>query len=371
MKRIFSTILIAALCAVPSPVQAIPVRVDAVSFILGARDNHLYGIGLVTGLANDGDKDPAYTLQAMQNMFQSVGITVPANQITAKNVAVVMVTATIPANAKNGSKIDVTVAAMGDARSLQGGTLAATYLYGPTGDRVVYAVAQGAIAVGGFALGTSGGGGASVQKNHPTTGQIINGGYVERDIPATIMRGDKIYVVLREQDYSNAALMAEAINKKFPSSSKAEDSTTVRVTVPDLYKNNEVDFVAQIKAVEFELLSPARVVINERTGTIVASAQTRVSTCAVAHGNIVVKIAQTEDVSQPSPFAQVGQTAVTTSTDIQVEEQPGRLKALPDMHTIEKLAYWLNQMGATPRDMMAIFEAMKQAGALQAELVIK
>lgn len=371
MKRFATKLLVLALCSVSLTSPAIEVRVRDVSFILGARNNHLYGIGLVTGLANDGDKDPAYTLQAMQNTFQSIGISVPADQITAKNVAVVLVTATIPPNAKNGSLIDVTVAAMGDARSIQGGSLAQTFLYGPTGDRVVYAIAQGPVAVGGFALGSSGGGGASVQKNHPTTGQIIGGATVEREIPTTIVKGDSIRLVLREQDYTSAARMAEAINKKFPSSSHAEDSTTVRVKIPDLYRTASVDFVAQIEAVEFEPDTPARIIINERTGTIVVSPRTRVTTCAVAHGNIVVKIAESLEASQPNPFSQTGQTVVTATADTQVTEDSGRLRAFPDMPTVEKLAYWLNQMGATPRDMMAIFEAMKQAGALQAELIVK
>jgi flagellar P-ring protein FlgI len=371
MKASICRLLIAALLATGGTVHAIQVRVRDVSFVLGARDNQLYGIGLVAGLANDGDKDPAYTLQAMQNALQSIGISVPATQITAKNVAVVLVTAVIPPNAKDGSKIDITVASMGDAKSLQGGVLLPTRLYGPNGDNVAYASAAGKIAVGGFSLGSSGAGGANVQKNHPTTGQIINGALVERAIPTTVVRGDSIFLVLREHDYSTAARMAEAINEQFPNSCHAEDSTTVRVKIPDLYRNNYVPFIGQLEAVPFEPDTPARIIINERTGTIVVSARTRVSTCAVAHGNIVVKIAETQEASQPSPFAQTGQTVVTTRTDTSVTEDSGRLRALPDLPTVEKLAYWLNQMGATPRDMMAIFEAMKQAGALQAELRIE
>lgn len=350
-------------------VSAIQVRVRDVAFILGAQDNQLVGIGLVAGLANDGDKDPAYTLQSLQNTFQSFGIALPAAQLTAKNVAVVLVTANIPPDQKKGSKIDVTVAAMGDAKSLQGGVLMQTLLYGA--DRNVYATAQGPIAVGGFSLGNAGAGGANVQKNHPTTGQIIGGAIVQAEIPSTRVHGDSIFVVLREQDFSSAARMAEKINEKFPNTSQAESSTTVRVKIPDLYRTATIPFIAQVEAVEFEPDSPARVIINERTGTIVVSARTQIATCAITHGNIVVKVAETLEVSQPAPFAQVGQTQVVPRTDTQVTEQPGHLKALPDMPTVEKLAFFLNQVGATPRDLMAIFEAMKQAGALQAELIIR
>lgn len=349
--------------------HAITVRVRDKSFVLGARDNQLMGIGLVTGLANDGDKDPIYTAQSLQNVFQTFGLTVPAAQMTAKNSAVVMVTATIPPNMKSGNTIDVHVSAMGDARSIQGGVLSRTLLFGV--DKEVYAIAQGQVGVGGFALGNAGAGGATVQKNHPTAGQIIGGAIVEKEIPATIRQGDWVSWVLRDQDFTTSARMAQAINDKFPNSSLAEDGTTVRVKIPDSYRADVVRFIAEVEMIEFEPDTPARIVITERTGTIVVSGRVKIATCAVSHGNLVVNIAETLDASQPNPFAQTGQTVVTAQTQVNVTEEKAYLRALPDMPTIEKLAFYLNQVGATPRDMMAIFQAMKQAGALQAELVMR
>lgn len=349
--------------------HALGVRLGNIATPLGHMDNQLYGIGLVAGLANDGDKNPNYTLQSLANVFQDIGITVPAQSISSKNVAVVLVTATVPPGLKPGNKIDVTVAAMGDAKSLQGGVLLLTQLYGP--NKQPYATAQGPLAIGGFSLGSAGAGGANVQKNHPTTGQIIDGAIVQREIPVTLVRDNSIAIVLREQNFSTAARVAEAINAKFPGSSHAESSSTVRVKIPEPYLTAHIDFIAQLEAIEVEPNVPARIIINERTGTIVATAPIKISSCAVSHGNIVVRVAETLEVSQPSAFAQVGQTQVVPRTDTQVTEDKARLRALPEMPSIEKVAAYLNDLGATPRDMMAIFEAMKQAGALQAELVVR
>jgi flagellar P-ring protein FlgI len=366
MAKLIAKFIVVLVLTSSLTAQAFLVRLGNLAFPLGSRDNQLFGIGLVSGLANDGDKNPNYTLQSLANTFQSIGISVPAQSISSKNVAVVQVTATIRGGMKSGNKLDVTVAAMGDAKSLQGGVLMQTLLYGI--DKKVYATAQGPLAVGGFSLGNSG---ANVQKNHPTTAQIINGASVEREIPETIVRDNSISYVLREPNFTTAARMAEAINVKYPGSSHAESQTTVRVKIPDTYQTAYVDFIAQLEAVEVDPGIPATIVLNERTGTIVATAAIKISSCAVSHGNIVVKIADTPEASQPSPFAQTGQTVVTTRTDVGVTEDKVRLKALPDMPSIERVAALMNEIGATPRDMMAIFEAMKQAGALQAELVVR
>lgn len=349
-------------------------RVRDITMILGARENQLWGIGLVAGLAGDGDKDPEYTLQSLANVFQSAGLTVPKAQLTSKNVAVVLVTATIPPYSKNGSKIDVTVAAMGDAKSLNGGLLLQAPLFGGA-DRRPYAYAQGPLAVGGFAAGAAGGGGgAAVTKNHPTTAQIIGGAIVEREIPVTLVRENSIKLILRESDFTTSARIAAEINKdpEFPNLARAIDGTTIEVKIPEAYQTVPVDFIARIEAIEVQPDVPARIILNERTGTIVASNRIRISSCAVSHGNIVLTVTQTPEVSQPGPFAQAGQAIQTATTQVGAQESRGTgLVALPDMPSVEDVAIALNKLQVSPRDMMAIFQALKQAGALQAELIIR
>ena len=344
-------------------------RIKDLAVIAGARDNQLVGYGLVVGLAGDGDKNPIYTVQTIANMLQRYGLTVPASTLSSKNVAVVMVTAEIPAFKKEGTKLDVTVSSMGDAKSLQGGVLVQTPLLGADGK--VYAVAQGPMSIGGISAGTDGGGGASVQKNHPTVGQIIDGALVEKEIPADIINDHHLELLLREPDFTSAANMASAINVKFPGSSEALDSTTVRVEMPENLEGTTVDFIASLEALEVVSDVPARIIINERTGTIVATSRIRISSCAVSQGNITISIANTLDVSQPNPFSQTGTTQVTPRTDTKLKEDKGSLVALPEMPTVEKVASALNALGVTPRDMMSMFQAMKQAGALQAELIIR
>jgi flagellar P-ring protein precursor FlgI len=344
-------------------------RIKDLAMIAGARDNQLVGYGLVVGLAGDGDKNPTYTIQTVANILQRYGLTVPAATLSSKNVAAVMVTADIPAFKKTGTRIDVNVASMGDAKSLQGGVLIQTPLVGADGR--VYAVAQGALSIGGLSAGSGGGGGATVQKNHPTVGQIVDGALVEREIPSEIISDHHLELLLREPDFTSAARMAAAINAQFPESSLALDATSVRVLMPPGLESTPVDFISQIEGIEVNADVPARIIINERTGTIVATARIRIASCAVSHGNLTISIASTLDVSQPSPFSQTGQTVTTPSTDTKVKEEKGALIPLPDMPTVEQVASALNALGVTPRDMMSMFEAMKQAGALQAELIIR
>jgi flagellar P-ring protein precursor FlgI len=347
------------------------VRLRDLVMVAGARDNQLVGFGLVAGLAGDGDKDPIYTQQTIANMLQRYGVNVQPvlAQVSAKNVAVVMVTADIPAFIKQGARIDVQIASMGDAKSLQGGVLLQTPLLGA--DNKVYAVAQGPIAVGGFTVGTGGGGGASVTKNHPTVAQIISGAIVEREIPAQIIRDDTVELLLREPSFISVALTADAINQVFTNSAHAIDSTSVQVHMPESARNNPMDFIAALEDIEISPDTPARVIINERTGTIVATADVKISSCAVACGNITINIASTPQVSQPSPFSQTGRTVVTSTTTTDVTENKATLVPLPELPTVEKVAAALNALGVTPRDMMAIFQALKQAGALQADLLIR
>jgi flagellar P-ring protein precursor FlgI len=351
-------------------IHADGIRVRDLVMVSGARDNQLVGYGLVVGLAGDGDKDQIYTLQSIANMLRRYGINVPAATLSAKNVAVVMVTADIPAFAKNGSRIDVTVASMGDAKSLTGGVLLQTPLLGA--DNKVYAVAQGALVLGGFSAGTGGGGGASVQKNHPTTAQIVNGALVEHEIPTSIVRDNTVELLLRDPGFTSAALLATAINGIFTNSARAVDTTSVQVQMPPGSDADPVGFVARLENIEVTPdTPPARIIINERTGTIVATARIHISSCAVAYGNITINVASTLDVSQPTAFSQGGTTQVTPRTSTSVTENKSSLVTLPELPTVEKVAQALNTLGATPRDMMSIFQAMKQAGALQADLIVK
>ena len=344
-------------------------RIKDLAVFAGARDNQLSGYGLVVGLAGDGDKNLVFTIQSVANMLQRFGINVPAATLQSKNVAAVVVTADIRAFVKSGTRLDVTVSAMGDAKSLQGGVLLQTPLVGADGK--VYAVAQGALAVGGFIGGTGGAGGATVQKNHPTVAQISDGALVEKEIPTLIVHNGHLELLLREPDFTSASRVAAAINSVFANTAEAVDSTSVRVLVPDPQNQAPVDFMARVEAIEVTPDIPARVIINERTGTIVATSKIRIANCAVSHGELTISIASSLDVSQPNPLSQTGTTAVTPRTETVVKEPKGRLIALAEMPTIEKVAAGLNAIGVTPRDMMAIFQAMKQAGALQAELIMR
>jgi flagellar P-ring protein precursor FlgI len=362
---------LALLFVLLSPVlisRADGVRVRDLVMISGARDNQLVGYGLVAGLAGDGDKDQVYTKQSVANMLMRYGLNVPAATLSAKNVAVVMVTADIPPFLKNGARIDVTVASMGDAKSLTGGVLLQTPLLGADGK--VYAVAQGPLSIGGFSAGDGGAGGATVTKNHPTTGQIINGALVEREIPTQFVRDNMVELLLREPSFNSASRMAIAINEVFTNCAHAVDSSTVQVQMPVGAAAQAVDFIARLEEVELTPDIPARIIINERTGTIVATAAIHISSCAVASGNITINVASAQDVSQPNALSS-GTTEVTKRTTTQVTENKSLLVPLPELPTVEKVASALSALGATPRDMMAIFQAMKQAGALQAELIIR
>ncbi len=374
MRRLGCGFLIAlVLFAAGTAAAASGVRIKDLTMVAGARDNQLVGYGLVAGLAGDGDRNPIYTQQTLANLLQRYGINVGPSMLmmlSAKNVAVVMVTADIPAFATPGARLDVTVASWCDGGSLHGGVVLQTALLGA--DNKVYAVAQGPVAVGGFTAGPGGGGGATVTKNHPTTAQIIGGALVEREIPATIVRDDSIELLLRDPSFTLASRMETAINGLFTNSAVALDSTTVRVRLPHGAEAMPVDFVARIEAIEVTPDTPARIIINERTGTIVATSRIKISNCAISHGNITINVASTLNVSQPAPLSGSNATTVVTpSTTTDVTENKARLVALPDLPTVEQVATSLNALGVTPRDMMAIFQAMKEAGALQAELLIR
>ena len=369
MRRFLLLLILGGFLAGGPALLAAASRIKDLAMIAGARDNQLAGYGLVAGLAGDGDKNPIETIQTIANMLQRYGLTVPITTLSSKNVAVVMVTADIQAFVKTGARLDVTVSSLGDAKSLQGGVLVQTPLLGADGK--VYAIAQGALSIGGLSAGADGAGGASVQKNHPTVGTIVNGALVEREIPATVVSDNHLELLLRDPDFTSSSRMAAAVNVKFPSSALAVDSTTVRVRMPQDWAGSPVDFISQVETLEVSPDIPARVIINERTGTIVATARIHISNCAVSHGNVTISIASTQDVSQPTALSQGGTMQVTAHTDAKIKEDKGTMVALPELPTVEKVASALNALGVTPRDMMSMFEAMKEAGALQAELIMR
>jgi len=370
---------------------AFAARIKDVTLVQGGRDNQLVGYGLVVGLANRGDNKSEPAKTAVQNMLKRFGIDV--SEMKFDTVAAVMVTADIPAFARSGTRIDVTVSAVGEAKTIQGGVLLQTPLLGA--DDTVYAVAQGAIAVGGFSEGTGGAGGATVQKNHPTVGIISGGALVEREIPATVVRDNNVELLMLNPDYASAARFAQAINQEFPQSAIAKNAGSVDVAVPDDFKGYEVNFIARLGAIEVEPDVPARVVINERTGTIVATSNVRISTVALSHGSVTINIAKTPNVSrggllnrgvgrQPlqdgtndqladqgrQGVTAVGDAIITNTTQVDVKEERSKMGVLEDNPTIQQVASALNALGLTTRDMMAIFQSMKRAGALQAELIM-
>jgi len=343
-------------------------RIKDLIDVEGVRDNQLNGYGLVVGLAGTGDSKIDSTLQSIANSLKNYGVNVPDIQkLKSGNVATVMITSEIGPFVRPGSRLDVTVSSIGDAKSLQGGVLLQVPLQGA--DKIVYAVAQGAIAVGGFLGGAGGLGGARVQKNHPTVATIPNGAIVEREISSELVQNGSLNLMLREADYTSAARMAEAINRVFPNTAVAKDARIVNVIVPPEYNSYEVNFVASLGGIEVEPDSTARVVINERTGVIVATSNVRVSKVAVSHGSLTISIANNLSASQPGAFSG-GTTAILPSTTTSVTEQKGGFKLVDEAPTIERVAAALNALGVSTRDMMSIFQTMKRAGALQAELVL-
>lgn len=342
-------------------------RVKDLTLVEGERDNQIVGYGLVVGLAGDGDSNAATTLRSVANVLQRYGLTINASDIKAKNVAAVMITADIGAFTKPGTRIDVNVASMGDAKTLQGGVLLQSPLLGADGQ--VYAVAQGPIAIGGFIGGQGGAGGATVQKNHPTVGNISSGAIVEREIPASFMHDNALRLLLHNPDFTTVARMTDAINAVWPAAATAVDAATVKVSLPAEFRGRDIAFISQLGEVEAAPDTVARIVINERTGTIVATSTVRLSHVAIAHGSLTITVSSNIGVSQPNALSQ-GQTVAVPSTKTDVNEVKGGFSVLNEPPTIERLAAALNAMGVSTREMMAILQTLKRSGALQAELVI-
>jgi flagellar P-ring protein precursor FlgI len=362
------TIIILLVLILSSGAFGSMVRVKDIARFQTENTAPLIGYGLIVGLDGTGDsRSTQFTIQSLVNMMERMGVTVEKNQVKVKNVAAVMVTAELSPILSTGTKIDVTVSSMGDATSLQGGTLLFTPLADPAGN--VYASAQGAVSIGGFNV--SSGMGDKFTNNYTLVGRVPGGGTIEKQLEIN-QPPTGVKLRLQSPDYTTACRLAEAITAKFPTSKAiAMDEASVQVGLPDSARNqgDMVKFLATIENLEIEPDVSARVVINEKTGTIVAGEHVTISSVMLAHGNLNVEIKSTPMVSQPEAFSQ-GKTVLTRDAQVTVEPETARILHIEQQANIGDLAKALNDIGATPRDIIAIFQALKTAGALRAELII-
>lgn len=360
------TRLFALTCFLASTVTlGAPARLKELVEVQGSRDNALIGYGLVVGLTNTGDSEQVlFTMQSVSSVLGRFGVRVDPRDIRSRNVAAVMVTTKLPTFSRPGSTLDVTVSAMGNARSLQGGTLLMTPLGGPDGQ--TYAVAQGPVQVGGF---EASGGLASIRKNTPTTGAIPSGATVERAVTPSLASGTLV-LQLKRPDFTNATRIAQAIDKTLgEASAKALDSAAVELKVPAADKDNPVGLLARLEAVEIDADVKAKVVVSERTGTIVMGENVRLRPAAISHGGLRVAINTQFAVSQPNAFG-AGQTVMVPGQQAAAQETQRAAVAVPATSTVDDLVKALNGIGASSRDLVAILQALKAAGALEAELEV-
>jgi len=344
-------------------------RIKDIAAFEGVRDNLLVGYGLVVGLNGTGDDlgDAPFTRESLIGMLQRLGINARDASLDTANVAAVMVTASLPPFARHGTRIDITVSALGSADSLLGGTLVVTPLLAADGE--VYAVAQGSLAVAGF---SAEGDGSSVTKGVPTSGRIPNGAIVEREIAFDMVELTSVTISLRNPDLTTARRMADKINTflKVPAA-RSTDPGTVLLEVPERYKGDTVALLTDIEQLRVKVDQIARVVINEQSGVIVMGENVRISTVAIAQGNLTIRITETPQVSQPAPFSNTGTTETVARTEIDIEEEGLRqLAVLPEGVSLQELVNGLNALGIGPRDMITILQAVKAAGALQAEIKV-
>jgi flagellar P-ring protein FlgI len=342
------------------------VRIKDLAAIKGIRTNQLVGYGLVVGLDGTGDKTGTeFTVQSLVNMMEKMGVTVNPSQVKVKNVAAVMVTAKMLPFSRIGNRIDVMVSSVGDAKSLVGGTLLLTPLRGVDGN--IYALAQGAISVGGFGTG---GAGASVTKNHLLVARVADGGTIERELPLVLDGKEALTMTLFNPDFTTAQRVSKAINDAMGGAvAKALDSGTVGLSIPEIQRDDVAGFLARLETLNVTPDTVAKIIVNEKTGTVVVGENVRISTVAIAHGSLSITVRESADVSQPNAFAG-GETVATPKTDIQVKEEAKKLMVIEPGSTIGELVHALNAIGVTPRDLISIFQSIKAAGALQAELEI-
>jgi flagellar P-ring protein precursor FlgI len=340
-------------------------RIKDLAAFEGVRENPLIGYGLVVGIDGDGDNKGASVLSTV-NLLKRMGLVIDEKDIKSKNVAAVMVTGSLPPFPKPGTRINVTVSSMGDAKTLQGGTLLMTPMKGADGK--VYAIAQGPVSVGGFVGGE---GGNKVVKNHPTVGSIPGGGIVEADLPFTLGKGEALRLFLHRQDFTNATRIASKINEQFLANwASAADPSTVRIAVPDEYKNRLPELISSIEAIQVPIDIPARVTVNEKTGTVVIGENVRISPVAIAHGNLTIEIRTDYQVSQPNPFAPLGaETAVVPQKQVAANESRAALMEVSGA-SLGEIIRALNALGVSPRDLIAILQVLRTSGALRAQLEI-
>ncbi|MEK7352269.1 MAG: flagellar basal body P-ring protein FlgI [Nitrospirota bacterium] len=350
------------------------VRIKDVGSFEGVRDNQLIGYGLVVGLDRTGDQviGGQFTIQAMMSMLNKMGINLVINpiQLLTRNIASVIVTAKLPPFAKPGATVDVLVSSMANAKSLQGGTLLLTPL--KAANQQVYAVAQGPVSIGGFLGGTGGAGGSTVTKNHQSAGIVPGGAIIEKDAGIDIESWETVSVLLRQPDFTTAIRTTEAIDGVFgKGSATAVNAGLVRASIPATFRGRVVEYIATIEGLDVNVDLPAKVVVNERTGTVVLGEHVRISTCAISHGNLTISVKNTVNVSQPSaPLigSAAGQTTVTEDVQTEAKEQESRLVVVDETVTLGEVVRALNAVGVTPRDLVAILSALSAAGALQANL---
>jgi flagellar P-ring protein precursor FlgI len=341
-------------------------RIKDIASFEGVRANQLAGYGLVVGLNGTGDRRQTYfSTQTLANMLERSGLTVSADQIRVKNIAAVMVTAVLPPFVRKGSQIDITVSSIGDAENIQGGVLIMTPLRAANGE--AYVVAQGQLALGGFGAGA---GGNRVQTGHPTVGRIPNGGLVEKEVPVDIAGKTQLNLVLHESDFTSASRAVKVINESVGRPvAAALDGRTIAIKVPEDYANRIVDFIAVVENAKVNVDFPARVVVNERTGTIVLGKDVRIASVSIIHGNLSLQVGTVLEVSQPAPWS-LGKTTVVPQTTLSAQEDKARGVTLRDGASVEEVVRALSSIGAAARDIIAILQAIKASGALRAELEI-
>lgn len=368
VKALIALTVVMASAALWWPVTAHATRIKEVASIQGVRSNQLVGYGLVVGLDGTGDQTTSapFTAQSLTAMLQQMGVTIPAGtSLQVKNVAAVMVTAQLPAFAQPGQAIDVAVSSLGNAKSLRGGTLIVTPLKGADGQ--IYALAQGNLIVGGAGASAAG---SKVQINHLSAGRIPEGATVERAVPTPLSQGRTLQLDLNASDFTTAREVARAINAKMgDGTAQALNGRVVKVNMPES-QDQRVAFLADIENLPLELATPsAKIVINARTGSVVMNQAVSLGACAVAHGNLSVTINTTPVVSQPAPFSK-GETVRAEKADITIKQEPGSLIQMPASAKLADVVKALSALGATPQDLLAILQAMKTAGALQAEIEV-
>jgi flagellar P-ring protein FlgI len=342
-------------------------RIKDIASFESVRDNQLLGYGLVVGLNGTGDRSQTvFSTQTLANMLQRSGVTISPDEVRVKNIAAVMVTATLPPSVRQGSRVDVTVSSLGDAQSVQGGVLIQTPLSAANGQ--IYVVAQGQVTLGGY---SAGGNGARVQSNFPTVGRIPNGGLIEKDLMTDYSGKSRLDLILNQNDFTTMSRAVRAINESSERNvASAKDGRTIVINIPSTYRDRVIEFMSIVENVQIDVDLPARVIINEKTGTIVLGKEVRISPVSIIHGSLSLQVGTLFNISQPQPLSQGGKTVVVPEQSVSVQEEKGRTATLREGASVEEVVRALSAIGAGPRDIIAILQAIKASGALQAELEI-